>query len=94
MFVTSNKSVTLYFKPHNYLTLLNHNVALGDLVVSVFSIEPKVRGFRPGQKRWLFMGDKIRSNTFFGEEVKLSVPCCKILLHVKNPYNCERDNDS
>jgi hypothetical protein len=29
---------------------------------------------------------KIRSTTSFGEEVKPSAPCRKILRHVKNPF--------
>jgi hypothetical protein len=34
---------------------------------------------------------KISSTTSFGGEVKPSVPC-KILLHIKEPYEYERDN--
>jgi hypothetical protein len=36
---------------------------------------PKVRGFKPGRGQWIFKGDKIRSMTSFGGEVKSSVPC-------------------
>jgi hypothetical protein len=32
-------------------------VALGGLVVIVLSTGPKVRGFKPGRGRWIFMGD-------------------------------------
>jgi hypothetical protein len=31
---------------------------LGGLVVIVFAIRPKVRGFKPGRGRWIFKGDK------------------------------------
>jgi hypothetical protein len=32
--------------------------ALDSLVVSVFAIVPKVRGFKPGRGRWIFNDDK------------------------------------
>jgi hypothetical protein len=32
-------------------------IALGCLVVSVLAIVPKVRGFKPGRRRWIFKGD-------------------------------------
>jgi hypothetical protein len=50
---------------------------------NVLAIGPKVRGFKPGRGRWTFKGDKICNTTSFGREVKFSVPCRKILLHVK-----------
>jgi hypothetical protein len=34
---------------------------------------------------------KISSMTYFGGEVKPSVPCRKTLLHIKEPYRHERD---
>jgi hypothetical protein len=43
-------------------------------VVIVFAIGPKVRGFKPGQGRWIFKGHEIRSTTSFGREVKPAVP--------------------
>jgi hypothetical protein len=33
------------------------NVALGVIIVSVLATGPKVRGFKPGQGRWIFKGD-------------------------------------
>jgi hypothetical protein len=36
------------------------------------------------------MAIKIRSTTSFGGGVKPSVPCRKILRHVKNPYRYEK----
>jgi hypothetical protein len=63
----------------NLRSILYGFVVLGGLLVSVFATGPKVRG-------WMdFKGDKIRSTTSFGGEVKPSVPCrrftaCKIIL--------------
>jgi hypothetical protein len=53
---------------------------------NVLATGPKVRGFKPGRGQWIFKGDKIRSTTSFGGEVKPSLPCRKILRHVKDPY--------
>jgi hypothetical protein len=50
-------------------------------------IELNVRGFKPGRGQWILMTIKIRSTTFFGGEVKPSVPCRKILRNVKDPYS-------
>jgi hypothetical protein len=33
-------------------------VVLGGVTVSVLAIGPKVCGFKSGQKRWIFKGDK------------------------------------
>jgi hypothetical protein len=52
---------------------------------NVLATGPKDRGFKPGRGQWIFKGDKIRSTTSFGGEVKPSLPCRKI-LHVKDPY--------
>jgi hypothetical protein len=58
-------------------------------VVGVLEIGPKVLGFK--SRRGLFVREiKIRSTTFFGEKVKPSVPCRKILRHVKEPYSYEK----
>jgi hypothetical protein len=37
-------------------------VALGGLVLSVFAIGRKVRGFKPGRGKWIFKGDKYPSH--------------------------------
>jgi hypothetical protein len=50
-------------------------------------IELNVRGFKPGRGQWILMAIKIRSTTFFGGEVKPSVPCRKFLRLVKDPYH-------
>jgi hypothetical protein len=70
---------------------MSNSVVLGGLVVSVLVIEQKVRGFKPGRRRWIFKGDKVRSTPSFREEIKPSVPCRKILRHAKEPYEYERD---
>jgi hypothetical protein len=61
-------------------------------VVSVLATGTKVCGFKPGLERRDFKGDKNPCTTFFGGEVKLSIPCRKIIWHVKVPYEHERDN--
>jgi hypothetical protein len=43
------------------------------------------RGFKPGRGDGILTAIKIRSIPSFGWEVKLEVPCRKILRHVKNP---------
>jgi hypothetical protein len=48
-------------------------------MVIVLAIELKVRGFKPGQGRWIFNGDKNHSMT--------SVPCHVVLRRVKDPCN-------
>jgi hypothetical protein len=59
-------------------------------VVSRLAIGPNVRGFKADRGRWIFNGDKkIFSAPSFGGEVKPSVPCHKILRHVKNPSKYE-----
>jgi hypothetical protein len=69
------------------LASLTLHVALGGLVVSVLPIRLKIWEFKPGRGRWILRAIKIRSTTSFGGEVKLSVPCRKILRHVKDPYS-------
>jgi hypothetical protein len=49
-------------------------------VVIVLATGPRFAGSN------LAEGDKIRSTTSFGGEVKPSAPCCKILWHVKDDY--------
>jgi hypothetical protein len=60
-------------------------VDLGGLVVGVLPIGLQVRGFKPGQGRWIFKGVKIHSTTSSGGELKLSLPCRKTLRHFKEP---------
>jgi hypothetical protein len=49
-------------------------VVIGGQEASVLAIGPKVRGFKTGQRRWIFKGDKIPQHAFFGVEVKLVGP--------------------
>ena len=42
---------------------------------SVLAFGTQVRGFKPGQSRRIFKGEKILSTPSFGGEVKPSVPC-------------------
>jgi hypothetical protein len=56
-------------------------VALGGLLVIVLAFGPKVRGLKPGRGLFIFKGDKNPQHTFFGWEVKPSVPWLKILRH-------------
>jgi hypothetical protein len=57
---------------------------LHGVVVSVLVPEPKGCGFEPGQGDGFLRVIKICSTPFFGWEVKLEVPCHKILQHVKD----------
>jgi hypothetical protein len=58
---------------------------LGGLVVSVLATVPKGRGFKSGRGGGFLKAINIRSTPSFGWEVKLEVPPCKILQHVRNP---------
>jgi hypothetical protein len=69
----------LYCTLHSYRLF----VSLGGVVVSMLAIEPEVRGIKPVIGRRILKGDKIHSTTFFGGEVKPSLPC-KISLNVKD----------
>ena len=46
-----------------------------DVGVSVLASGTQVRGFKPGQSRQIFKGEKILSTPSLGGEVKPSVPC-------------------
>jgi hypothetical protein len=54
-------------------------------VVSVLAIEPKFRGFKPDRDGGFLRAIELRTLSF-GEEVKPSSPCRKILRHVKEPF--------
>jgi hypothetical protein len=53
-------------------------------VVSVLATGPKSCRFKPGQGDGFLRVIKICSTPSFAWEVKLEVPCCKILRHVKD----------
>jgi hypothetical protein len=71
--------------PFLCLSVDRNVVALGGLVAIELPTGPKVRGFNPGRDDGFLRAIKIRSTTSFGGEVKPSVPCRKILRHVKHP---------
>jgi hypothetical protein len=58
-------------------------VALSSVMVSVLTIRPKFREFKPGIKDRFLRAIKIRSTPFYVGEVKPETPCRKILRHVK-----------
>jgi hypothetical protein len=60
-------------------------------VVSVLATGTKGRGFEPGQGDEFLRSIKIHSTPSFGWEVKLEVPCRKILRHVKDFLKSHRD---
>jgi hypothetical protein len=62
---------------HSTVSLIEW-VSLGGLVVTVLAIEPKIRGFKPGRRQWIFKSDKNPSDP------------CKILPNVKEPYEYEK----
>jgi hypothetical protein len=56
---------------------------------------PKGRGFKPGQIDEFLRAIKTRNTHSFGWEVKLEVPCRKILRHVKRSlevFQVDRQN--
>jgi hypothetical protein len=69
-----------------FCLILSHltGCRLGGVVVSVLATGPKGHGFKPGQGDEFLRAIKIRSAPFFGWEVKMEIPCRKILQHVKN----------
>jgi hypothetical protein len=52
-------------------------------MVIVLAFGPKVRRFKPGRGYGFLKAIKIRSTHSFGEEVKPSAPCRKILRHAR-----------
>jgi hypothetical protein len=64
---------------------------LGGVMVSVLVIGPKVRGFKFGQGYGFLRAIKIRRTRSFGREIALETACHKILRHVKDLYDYERD---
>jgi hypothetical protein len=64
-----------------YSGTVNRQSRLGGVVVSVLATRPKGHSFKPNAM--YFNGDKIRSTSSFGWEVKPEAPCRNILRHVK-----------
>jgi hypothetical protein len=60
-------------------------------VVSVLATGHKGRGFEPDQGNGFLRAIKIHSTSSFGWEVKLEVPCHKILWHVTDLLKSYRE---
>jgi hypothetical protein len=60
-------------------------------VISCLTLDSSSARSNPAEDDEYLRAIKIRSTTFFGGEVKPSVPCRKILRHVKDPYDYGRD---
>jgi hypothetical protein len=56
------------------------------------NVDPRFAGSNPAEDNGFLRVIKIRSTTSFVGELKLSVPCRKILRHVKEP--CEYKIDT
>jgi hypothetical protein len=63
---------------------------LGVAMVSVLATGPKDRGLKPSHGNGHLRAIKICSTPTFGWEVKLEVPCRKILLHVRHSLTYQR----
>jgi hypothetical protein len=57
----------------------------------MLAIGPKVRGFIPDRGDGFLRGLKVHSTPSFREEEKLEAPFRKILRHVKELYDYERN---
>jgi hypothetical protein len=77
-----------------YFTSFRKAKSLGGLIVSMLAIAPKVRGFKPDRGDGFLRETKIRSTTSFGEEVKASAPCRKILRRAKKSLRSMNKNIS
>jgi hypothetical protein len=62
-------------------------VTLGGLMVSVLVIGHNVRELKPAEGDGSERAIKLRSTPSFGGQVKPLDPYCKILRHVKEPYD-------
>jgi hypothetical protein len=63
-------------------------VALGDLVVIVLAIRPRVRGFKPGQGRSIIKGDKNPKHDFLQKGCKAVAGICQSSGGwIRNDYN-------
>jgi hypothetical protein len=82
-----NISKDEFYIKYNYYCIFIKGTAcrLGGVVISVFATGPKGHGFKPGRGDGFLRVIKICSMPSFRWEVKLEVPCLKILQHVKDP---------
>jgi hypothetical protein len=60
-------------------------------MVSVLAVGCKVHRLKPRQGHGLLKVIKIHCTPSFGGEVKPEAPCCKILWHLKEFYEYERN---
>jgi hypothetical protein len=58
--------------------------------VAYLPLDPRFAGSDLAEDSGFLRAVDIYGTTSFGGEVKLSVPCRKILRHVKEPYRYER----
>jgi hypothetical protein len=61
-------------------------------VVVCLPLDPRFVGSNLAKDKGFLTAIRIGSMTSIGREVKPSVPCLKFLLHVKEPYEYERDS--
>jgi hypothetical protein len=66
-------------------------VTLSCIVVACLLLDPGFAGSNPAEDDGFLRAIKFCSTTSLKGEVKLSVPCCKISQHVKEPYEYETD---
>jgi hypothetical protein len=69
---------------------IQFTLVVPDGIVVSLPLDPRFESSNPAEDDGSFKGDNIRSMTSFGE-VKPSVPCPKILRHVKDLYEYGRD---
>jgi hypothetical protein len=66
---------------------LQHSVACW---LSCLLLNTRFVGWNLAKDDGFLTAIKIRSTTSFGGEVKLAVPCRKIIRHVEEPYKCDK----
>jgi hypothetical protein len=60
-------------------------------VVSVLTIGPKVRGFKPAENNIFLRGIRIHSTTSLGGQAKSAASCHRIYIMLNIPAECDRD---
>jgi hypothetical protein len=60
-------------------------------VIAYLPLDPRLSGSNPAEDEGFLRAIKLRSTTYFGGKVKPSAPCRKILRHVKETCEYERD---
>jgi hypothetical protein len=67
---------------------------LGGIVVACLLMETRIEGSNPAEDNRFIRETKIRTAILFGGEVKPPSTCRKILRHVKETFDYERDTSS